>query len=203
MRRRPKSIASARLRHHFYNMEARDGDTMVQRFWREVAMAALAHIAVGFASKPLGKGVPVGILVGVTVFLDLLAMVFSYVGLEANGSISWSHGLLMSLVWSAAMFVLFALVYRSYRIGLVVGLLVFSHWVIDFITHPMGAVFGGHPLPPDMPLLLDGSRKVGLGLYNSSIVGAYVIEFASLAIGLAVYVAYTVRAKRRKESSGA
>jgi hypothetical protein len=34
---------------------------------------------------------------------------------------------------------------------LVIGLIIFSHWVLDFITHPM---FGG---PPDLPLLFDGS----------------------------------------------
>ncbi len=166
-------------------------------------MAALVHVAVGFASKPLGKRVPVGVLVVAAALLDLLATVFSYVGLERNGSIPWSHGLLMSLVWSAAIFVLFALVYRSRRIGLLMGLLVFSHWVIDFITHPMGAVFGGHPLPPDIPILFDGSPNVGLGLYNSSIVGAYAIEFGSLAVGLAIYVVYTVLRRRKKEPEGA
>jgi len=166
-------------------------------------MAALVHVAAGFASKPLGKKVPVGILVGAAASLDLLAMIFSYVGLERNDSIPWSHGLLMSVGWSAAMFILFALIYRSRHIGLLMGILVFSHWVIDFITHPMGAVFGGRPLPPDLPLLFDGSPKVGLGLYNSSVVGAYVIEFASLAVGLAIYVAYTVLKRRKKEQDGA
>ena len=166
-------------------------------------MAALVHVAAGFAAKPLGERVPVGILVVGAAFLDLLAMAFSYAGFERNGSIPWSHGLLMSIGWSAAMFVLSSLVSRSRRVGLVTGLLVLSHWVIDFITHPMGAVFGGQPLPPDLPLLFDGSPKVGLGLYNSSIGAASAIEFGAMAAGLAIYVVYTVRRRRRAAPRGA
>jgi hypothetical protein len=47
---------------------------------------------------------------------------------------------------------------------LIIGALVLSHWVLDFISHPMGM---GKELPPDLPLLFGNSTRVGLGLYNS------------------------------------
>ena len=105
----------------------------------------------------------------------------------------------MSLAWSIA-FGALAWRFRSYRIGLFLGGLVFSHWGIDFITHPMGAVFGGHPTEPDLPLLFGGSRNVGLGLYNYSIVAAYMIEYGTIAIGIMVYVLYTLRHRRLSKS---
>jgi len=160
-------------------------------------MAALAHIAVGFAARPLSKKVPVGILILATMFLDLLAIAFALIGIEKTGSIYWSHGLFMSVIWSVMMAIVASLIYRSYRSGLFVAFLVFSHWILDFITHPMGAVSGGKPLPPDLPLLFAGSRQVGLGLYNHSLVQAYAIEYGSLIVGVAIYIVYTVNNRRR------
>ncbi len=74
------------------------------------------------------------------------------------------HGLFMAAMWSLLGFALAFLLSRDQRNSLVVGLLVFSHWVLDFISPPMGM---GQKAPPDLPLLLGGSPKVGLGLYNS------------------------------------
>jgi hypothetical protein len=156
-------------------------------------MAALVHVAVGFASKPLSKKVPIGLLIVATEFLDILAIGFSIIGLEKNGFAPWSHGLFMAGVWSASMAILGWLIYRSYRTGLLFGFLVFSHWLIDLITHPMGVIFGGRPLPPDLPLFFQGSTRVGLGLYNHSIVAAYATEYGSILVGIAMYVIYVVR----------
>jgi hypothetical protein len=107
----------------------------------------------------------------------------------------------MSVIWSGAALLLAARIYRSYRAGAVVGLLVFSHWVLDFISHPMGL---GHPVPPDMPLLFHGSRKVGLGLYNSiTLFQAVSIEVGMFILGAAVYVTYTVKERRKRRSRSA
>jgi hypothetical protein len=87
-------------------------------------------------------------------------------------------------------------IFRDYRAGAVIGLLVFSHWVLDFISHPMGF---GHPQPPDLPLLFHGSRKVGLGLYNSiSVTQAILIEVAMFILGAAVYVRYIVKERKSR-----
>ena len=146
------------------------------------------------------------------VLLDVLAISFGYAGVE-GGPIGnpWSHGLFMSVVWSVALGLLTTRVYRDYRAGVVVGLLVFSHWVLDFISHPIPfSSFSwrswqwnyGHPLPSDLPLLFGGSPKVGLGLYNSiSAFEATVLEFGMFVVGAAVYAGFLVN--RRRQSSTA
>ncbi len=160
-------------------------------------MAALAHIAIGFASRPSSKKVPVGILILAAEFIDILAIVFAILGIEKTGYIPWSHGLFMSAIWSVIMAIFASLIYRSYRSGLLVGSLVFSHWLVDFVTHPMGAVFGGRPLPPDLPLLFYGSPQVGLGLYNYSLLEAYVIEYGTLIVGVVIYMVHAIKNRRR------
>ena len=69
--------------------------------------------------------------------------------------------------------------------SLIFGLVVFSHWVLDFIAH-------SH----DLPLLFNGSTLVGLGLESSIIVGI-IMEFSMLAVGVAIYIL----ARKRKKSS--
>jgi hypothetical protein len=61
----------------------------------------------------------------------------------------------------------------------------------------MGVVFGGRPLPPDLPLFFQGSTRVGLGLYNYSIVAAYATEYGSILVGIAVYMIYVVSHRRK------
>jgi hypothetical protein len=56
----------------------------------------------------------------------------------------------------------------------------------------MGAIFGGIPLPPDLPLFFNGSSRVGLGLYNHSFTIAIVTDIGMLLIGIVIYV---IRAK--------
>ena len=87
-----------------------------------------------------------------------------------------------------------------YRAGLVIGLVIFSHWVLDFISHPIPfPSFSwrtwhwdyGKPLPSDLPLLFSGSPRVGLGLYNSiSAAAATVLELGMLIIGIVVHVGW-------------
>ncbi len=132
-------------------------------------MAALVHVAVGFSVKPLSREVPVWVMIIAAEVLDISAILFGLIGVEKTGNAPWTHGLVMSLVWSIGCGALSVWIFRNYRIGILLGSLVFSHWIIDFITHPMGAVFGGHPMEPDLPLLFAGSPKVGLGLYNYGI----------------------------------
>jgi len=142
-----------------------------------------------------------------TVILDLLAIAFAFAGIEGvETGIPWSHGLFMSVIWSVVAALSAAGIYREYRVGVVVGLLVFSHWVLDFISHPIPfSSFSwrswqwsyGHPLPSDLPLLFGDSPKVGLGLYNTmSAVEATVLEFGLFILGATVYAAYV--AKKRK-----
>jgi formate hydrogenlyase subunit 4 len=120
------------------------------------------------------------VLLVATEILDLLAFGFMAAGIERGApdpSFPWSHGLFMSLVWSALAGALALLFYRDRRAGIVVGLMVFRHWVMDFISHSS-----------DLPLLFGGSPLVGLG-FESSLAFGIVMEFGLLTVGIAVYLA--------------
>jgi membrane-bound metal-dependent hydrolase YbcI (DUF457 family) len=158
----------------------------------------VGHFAVGFASKRLAPRSSGGVLLAAPLFLDLLWPMFLTAGLESvridpgNTAFTpldlhdypWSHSLVMSLVWS----VLFGLAYYAYsryrRGALVVAAGVFSHWVLDFVTHR-----------PDMPLYPGSAVSVGLGLWNSR-GGTILVESALFVAGVWIY-ARTTRARDR------
>jgi hypothetical protein len=172
-------------------------------------MSPIGHCAVGLAAKPFAPKVPLAVLSLATVMLDVLAIAFVWAGIEGGKTGNpWSHGLFMSAIWCVAAAVLCARIYHQCRAGAVIGLLVFSHWVLDFVSHPIPfASFSwsswrwsfGNPLPSDLPLLFEGSPKVGLGLYNSiSAVEATALELGMFVLGAAVYVTYAVRHRENR-----
>jgi hypothetical protein len=153
------------------------------------------HFAIAFAAKPVAPKTPLWALLVASDALDLLCFGFAAAGIENFGvstsdiaqgvriltpaSIPWSHGLFMSLVWSVVAAVIAYLIYRDRRTSSVVGLVVFSHWVLDFIVHP-----------GELPLLFNGSPMVGLGLWTSGpgLIISIILEFALLAGGIALYL---------------
>ena len=181
-------------------------------FFSKDSMGPLGHFSVGLAAKPAAPKVPIGVLLLATWILDAFAIAAGFTGIErAQIGNPWSHGLFMSVVWSVAFGLLAARIYRDYRAGAVVGALVFSHWVLDFISHPIPfSSFSwrswqwsyGHALPSDLPLLFGNSPRVGLGLYNSiSAVEATVLEFGMFVVGAAVYAAFIVKGKRESSTA--
>ncbi len=62
--------------------------------------------------------------------------------------------------------------------GLIVGLAVFSHWVLDLLVHR-----------PDLPLY-DDTLKVGLGLWNYPLI-AFLLEAGLLLGGMWLYLRAT------------
>ena len=154
-------------------------------------MAGLGHLGLGFAAKPLVPKVHLVVLLIATELIDILWGIFYFTGIDrgnidANSS-PWSHSLSMSVIWSVLAAILVGCIYHDNRSGIVTGLLVFSHWVIDFITHPMGAIFGGTPLSPDLPLFFNSSHKMGLGLYNHSFAIAIATDIGMLLLGVTIY----------------
>jgi hypothetical protein len=146
-------------------------------------MAGIEHIGVGLAAKKLAPQAPLWTLVVASEAIDLLWGIFALTRVENFQESPWSHGLFMSAVWSILAGTLATRILRNSRAGIVMGLVVFSHWVLDFITHPM---FGG---PLDLPLLFNGSPKVGLGLYSSIAPGFTVVfEFVLVLLGLGIYL---------------
>jgi membrane-bound metal-dependent hydrolase YbcI (DUF457 family) len=95
-----------------------------------------------------------------------------------------SHSLLTTVGWSA-MVGLFYFAVSNYRRGAwIVAAAVFSHWLLDFVSHR-----------PDMPLTPGNTAYVGLGLWNS-VVATVVIEGAMFAVALWWYVRFTKPADR-------
>ena len=150
-------------------------------------MGPLGHLSVGLAAKPAVPKVSLGVLLLASWILDVFAIAFGFTAIErAEIGNPWSHGLFMSVVWSVAFGLLAERIYRDYRAGVVVGAVVFSHWVLDFISHPIPFTsFSWHswqwsygqPLPCDLPLLFSNSPRVCLGLCNSiSAVEATILE---------------------------
>jgi membrane-bound metal-dependent hydrolase YbcI (DUF457 family) len=165
-------------------------------------MAGLGHIGLGFAAKPVAPRVHLIVLLIATELIDILWGIFYFIGLDRGNldinSSPWSHSLFMAVIWSVLAALLAVRIYHDGRSGVVIGLLVFSHWVIDFITHPMGAIFGGAPLQPDLPLFFNSSHKVGLGLYNHSFTIAILTDIGMLILGAVIYVCYRIKLVKQK-----
>ncbi len=159
----------------------------------------IGHFAVGFAAKRAAPEAKLWTLLLAATFLDVLWPVLVLLGLEVvaiepgNTPVTplnfiaypYTHSLAAAAVWG----VLFALVYRwrkgSWRGAVWLGLLVLSHWVLDFVSHR-----------PDLPLIPGGGPKLGLGLWYS-VPATIVVEAGMLAVGLALYVSAT-RARDRQ-----
>ena len=152
----------------------------------------LGHFAVGIAAKRVAPKTSLGTLTLAALWLDALWPLGLLFGLEraeiapnANPflnlnftSYPYTHSLVMTLVWA----VLFAVVYAArtkYRTGAVVaGVLVLSHWVLDWVTHL-----------PDLPLW-PGGPKVGLGLWTHPS-ATVLVEGFLFVFGVALYATMT------------
>jgi membrane-bound metal-dependent hydrolase YbcI (DUF457 family) len=159
----------------------------------------IGHFAVGFASKRVAPRASLGILIAAPLLLDLLWPIFLLAGLETvridpgNTAFTpldlhdypYTHSLAGALGWSVLAAALYGAVTRYRRGAWVVAAGVFSHWVLDFITHR-----------PDMPLYPGSATSVGLGLWNSR-AGTMIVEVAIFAAGIWVYARAT-RPRNRK-----
>ena len=152
----------------------------------------IGHYALGLAAKRVAPRTSLGTLVIAPTLADLLWPVFLLLGWEHAHVVPgpnpfltlwlddypYSHSLFALIVWGA----LFGYLYKTRtgdrRAALVIGSLVVSHWVLDFVTHV-----------PDMPLY-PGGPTVGLGLWNS-VAGTVIIEGSMFVAGAWIYVTTT------------
>jgi len=139
----------------------------------------LGHLAVGLAAKPVAPKVSTGVLLVATQVLDILWASLFVVGVGELEAGPWSHGLVMSFVWSAVAVAISFLFYRDTRSSLLIGLLVLSHWVCDFISWDDA-----------LPLAFSDLPRVGLGLYNSVPV-MLIVDFGLFGGALAFYLTRT------------
>lgn len=159
----------------------------------------VGHHAIAFAAKPLAPRVSLGTTFAAAILLDLIWPILLLLGIEhvrvAPGITAFTpldfydypvtHSLAAVLGWSLVAAGAYWAWKRSVRDASIVGALVLSHWVLDFITHR-----------PDLPLW-PGGPKFGLGLWNS-IPGTIVVEVGLFAAGLVLYL----RSTRARDRAG-
>ncbi len=154
----------------------------------------VGHYAVALALKKFEKRVSLGILFLAVQFVDILFMPFVMLGIERMNIVPnftqsthfeleympYTHSLLASALWAALAYVVFRWVFVKDRsVALVVALAVFSHWILDLITHV-----------PDLPLWSDNSMKLGLGLWNNA-AASFTLEAIFLVGSLWLYLQAT------------
>jgi membrane-bound metal-dependent hydrolase YbcI (DUF457 family) len=149
----------------------------------------IGHFAVGFVTKRLAPETSLGWHVLAPCFLDVLFPIFVATGIEHTAiepgytavtplnlyDIPWSHSLVMSLLWSALFAGVFFALRKNARTAGLLGFGVFSHFILDFVTHR-----------PEMQLYPGAPHTLGLNLW-ASVPGTLVAEFGLLAIGTFVY----------------
>lgn len=151
----------------------------------------IGHYGVSFAAKRVDPSIPLWALFLAVQLLDVFWAPFILLGIEKVRIVPgitasnpfdlyympYTHSLLAALLWSAGAFLAYRLL-APRRPGakgaLVVGLAVFSHWMLDFVVHR-----------PDLPLY-DNTAKVGLGLWNRP-VAAFALEAGLLFGGMWLY----------------
>jgi membrane-bound metal-dependent hydrolase YbcI (DUF457 family) len=159
----------------------------------------VGHLAVALGAKRASPRTPLAALIGAAFALDLIWPILLLAGIErvridpgntaftplAFDYYPWSHSLSMAIVWGVTVGRVSVVMLKRAAAGLVIGLVVVSHWLLDYVTHIS-----------DLPLW-PGGPEVGLGLWNS-IPGTLVVEGALLIAALAVYV----RGTRPRRPSG-
>ena len=129
----------------------------------------IGHFAIAFAAKKVSPQTSLGTLIVAAEWIDLIFPVLVLAGLEHAGikagdnaflrldltDYPISHSLVAALGWSLLLGGLVLWRSRDRPAALVVAAAVFSHWLLDFISHT-----------PDVPLW-PGGPLVGLGLWRS------------------------------------
>jgi membrane-bound metal-dependent hydrolase YbcI (DUF457 family) len=154
----------------------------------------IGHFALAFGAKKYAPQVSLGVLFLACQLADLVWPNLVLLGLETveiEPGITamvpmnfvhypYSHSLLALLVWSVVFAGLYSLLrHAGTRSAIIIAVLVFSHWVLDALTHR-----------PDMPITLSDTNHVGLGLWNHPIL-AVSLELLLFVLGVWLYVRHT------------
>ena len=143
----------------------------------------LGHFGVGFAAKKFNTLPSIGTYFIAAQFLDLIWPTLLLRGIEkvqidpGNTAFTplnfihypYSHSLLGAIVWSLVFALIYFLLTKNKRSTVLMTVLVFSHWVLDFITHR-----------PDLPLSPWSDARFGLGLWNN--------KSATILLELAIFI---------------
>ena len=165
----------------------------------------VGHYSVAFAGRTEQNKIPLWVLLVAVQFLDYIWATLVLLGIEklrvikgfTAGSMldsyfhPYSHSLIAAVLWSAAAALCYKLLCRwighgyTKCAGLIVGVAVFSHWILDLVAHPR-----------DLPIY-DNTAKVGFGLSNYR-APEFALEIGLLAFGIGLYLARNVMPAIRK-----
>ena len=158
-------------------------------------MPLFAHIGTGFAGKKYAPDLPTWLLVVASMFIDILAIFFAA---------RWAtHGLSMALIWTALAVVATYILANFHnskieenqenknekqpvdvpRACKIIGILVFGHWILDFIGWPLSII---DPAWEGVPFFFSNSPNFGLGVYRTW-TGAIIMDLGLFALGLVIY----------------
>jgi hypothetical protein len=165
----------------------------------------VGHYSVAFACRTERNRIPLWVLFVAVQFLDYTWATLVLLGIGklrvikgfTAGSMldsyfhPYSHSLITAILWSAVA----AIAYKSLcswpgyacteSAALIVGVAVFSHWILDLIAHPR-----------DLPVY-DSKWKVGFGFWNYRD-PEFALEIALLAGGIILYLMRNVMPAMRK-----
>jgi hypothetical protein len=165
----------------------------------------VGHYSVAFAAKTEQNKIPLWILFVAVQFLDYIWATLVLLGIEklrvikgfTAGSMNdsyfhpYSHSLITAVIWSVVAGLSYKPLCRwlGYRYtkstSLIIGVAVFSHWILDLIAHPR-----------DLPIY-DNTAKVGFGLWNYR-TPEFALEIALLVAGIVLYLTRNVLPVIRK-----
>jgi len=163
-------------------------------------MPAVAHLGVGFAAKGVAKNVSVGYLLLAAEAVEILFMGLWAAGVEtpssamSAGFTEYSHTVLSGVVLSFLGALAAWLFSKNKRTSLIIGLLIFSHTLLDLIASPKLAFY---PYDTGMPLYPFSEIKIGFGLWKYKIL-AQIIEYGTLAGGVLIYILTKIKMKKEK-----
>lgn len=159
----------------------------------------IGHFAVGLGAKSIQPRISLGTLFIASQFIDLLWPLLLQLGVErvridpgntATTPLDFvhypvSHSLLTVVGWGLLLGFLYKVLRSDTRGGILVGLLVVSHWVLDLIVHR-----------PDLPLYPGDAPMVGLGLWNS-VPATLIVEGLFLIAGIYLYLRTTTHKNKK------
>lgn len=165
----------------------------------------VGHYSVAFAARSEKNKIPLWVLFIAVQFLDYIWATLVLLGIEklrvikgfTAGSMldsyfhPYSHSLIAAVLWSGVA----AIGYKPLcgwfgypckkSAAVIVGLAVFSHWILDLIAHPRDLA------------IYDNKWKVGFGLWNYRD-PEFALEIVLLAGGIMLYLARNVLPIARK-----
>ncbi len=158
------------------------------------------HFGVAAAIKSKTPELPLWSLLASTQLLDIAFIPFSLAGVESMEPIGeggyarmliyafYTHSLVGALLLSVVAACL-AGGFWGKKSGMIIGLVAFSHWMLDLIVHR-----------PDMPILpgnLGNFPLLGFGLWEFVSV-SFLIEFLLIATGSYFYFRYAIQTSSPK-----